>query len=66
MYGKFENVNSIEELKNMKEWTETNPMRVVTGIGSICNCLPKLKKKSMYIGVSSNFGSVKFNPFKLP
>lgn len=29
--GKFANVNSIDELRSMSEWTETNPLRVVTG-----------------------------------
>ncbi|KAK7387471.1 hypothetical protein VNO78_28303 [Psophocarpus tetragonolobus] len=30
-YGIFENVNSLEELANMSQWTEEKPLRVATG-----------------------------------
>ena len=29
--GKYFNINSLEELKDMPEWTADNPLRVVTG-----------------------------------
>ncbi|KAL5210335.1 hypothetical protein ABZP36_005958 [Zizania latifolia] len=31
--GIFENINSLEELANMPEWTQERPMRAVTGFG---------------------------------
>ncbi|CAL4920626.1 unnamed protein product [Urochloa decumbens] len=31
--GAFENINSLEELVRMPEWTEERPLRVVTGFG---------------------------------
>uniref|UniRef100_A0A0D9VP82 ATP phosphoribosyltransferase n=1 Tax=Leersia perrieri TaxID=77586 RepID=A0A0D9VP82_9ORYZ len=31
--GIFENINTLEELANMPEWTQERPMRVVTGFG---------------------------------
>ncbi|TVU16773.1 hypothetical protein EJB05_36928, partial [Eragrostis curvula] len=33
--GIFKNINSLEELQNMSEWTEERPLRVVTGFGEL-------------------------------
>ena len=35
MGGKFANINSLEQLKGMPEWSESNPMRVVTGYQNV-------------------------------
>ncbi|MEW5298460.1 MAG: hypothetical protein WDW36_001582 [Sanguina aurantia] len=35
--GKFANINSLEALKAMSEWTAANPLRVVTGYFNIAN-----------------------------
>jgi ATP phosphoribosyltransferase len=33
--GIFENVNTLEDLLKMPEWTEERPLRVVTGFGYV-------------------------------
>lgn len=33
--GKFANIDSMEQLRSMPEWSETNPLRVVTGYHNI-------------------------------
>ncbi|KAK9909062.1 hypothetical protein WJX75_006625 [Coccomyxa subellipsoidea] len=33
--GKWADINSIDELRRMPEWTETNPLRVVTGYHNV-------------------------------
>lgn len=35
MGGKFANINSLDQLKGMPEWSESNPMRVVTGYQNV-------------------------------
>ena len=35
MGGKFANINSLEQLRGMPEWNESNPMRVVTGYQNV-------------------------------
>jgi hypothetical protein len=34
--GVFENINSLEDMAKMPEWTEERPLRVVTGFGNVC------------------------------
>jgi len=34
-YGIFENVNSVEELAKMPQWTEDKPLRVATGFSYV-------------------------------
>jgi ATP phosphoribosyltransferase len=33
--GIFENINTLEDLANMPEWTQERPLRVVTGFGYV-------------------------------
>ncbi|KAL6853474.1 hypothetical protein ACP4OV_019503 [Aristida adscensionis] len=33
--GMFENINSVEDLARMPEWTEERPLRIVTGFGNL-------------------------------
>lgn len=33
--GIFENINTLEDLLKMPEWTEERPLRVVTGFGYV-------------------------------
>lgn len=35
MGGKFSNINTLDQLKAMPEWSESNPMRVVTGYQNV-------------------------------
>jgi len=35
MEGIFENINTLEDLLKMPEWTEERPLRVVTGFGYV-------------------------------
>lgn len=38
-YGIFENINSLRELAQMPQWTESKPLRVATGFTYVCNAL---------------------------